>query len=60
LKSATPEAPLLTKIGKYTYASYFIADGADQVVPADYNYTVSGNNSDGYIITAIITKKAAS
>lgn len=58
LKSATVENPLLTKSGKYTYASYYIPAGAEAFVPADYSYTVSGNNVDGYIVTAIITKRA--
>ena len=58
LKSATVDAPVLTKVGKYTYASYYIPVGAEALVPADYSYTVSGNNTDGYIVTAIITKRA--
>ncbi len=55
LRSATPEAPLLTKIGRTTYASYFVPATGEHLVPTDYEYTVSGNNYDGYIITAIIT-----
>lgn len=56
LRSATPDAPILVKSGKITYASYFIAKDGEHLVPADYNYTVSGNNIDGYIVTAEITK----
>lgn len=59
LKSATPEAPLLTKIGRVTYASYYVAADGEYHVPALHKYTVSGNNIDGYIITASITKTAA-
>lgn len=58
LRSATVDSPILVKSGKYTYASYFIPVGAETLVPADYSYTVSGNNVDGYIVTAIITKRA--
>lgn len=60
IKSATVDSPLLTKSGKYTYASYYIPVGSEQIVPSNYSYTVSGNNVDGYIVTAIITKTAAS
>jgi hypothetical protein len=44
----------LIKIGKITYASYFVAADAEHLVPADYEYQISGNNLDGYIITAAI------
>ena len=54
LRTATPDAPILIKIGKTTYASYFVAAAGEHLVPANYDYTVSGNNYDGYIITAII------
>ena len=54
LRNATPEAPLLIKIGKTTYASYFVSAVGEHRVPANYDYTVSGNNYDGYIITAIV------
>ncbi len=56
LRSATHAEPLLMKIGKITYASYFVSAAGEHLVPADYEYTVSGNNYDGYIITAEITE----
>lgn len=54
LRSATPDSPLLIKVGKITYASYFVSAADSHLVPADYEYTVNGNNYDGYIITAEI------
>ena len=54
LRAASPESPLLIKIGKITYASYFIEASSEHLVPADYEYEVNGNNIDGYIITAAI------
>lgn len=60
LRSATPEAPLLTKIGRVTYASYYISAEGEHLVPTAYEYTLSGNNTDGYILTASITSTPAS
>ena len=54
LKTATPDSPLLTKVGKVTYASYFLAADGEHLVPADYSYTVSGNSTSGYVVTAKI------
>ena len=59
LRSTTPDAPLLTKVGKITYASYYLSADGEILVPTEHEYTVSGNNTDGYIITASITKAAA-
>jgi D-alanyl-D-alanine carboxypeptidase len=59
LRSTTPDAPLLTKVGKITYASYYLSADGEILVPTEHEYTVSGNNTDGYIITASITKSAA-
>ena len=59
LRSATPDSPLLTKIGKITYASYYLAADSEHLVPTGYEYTVSGNNIDGYIVTVSITKATA-
>jgi D-alanyl-D-alanine carboxypeptidase len=56
LRAATPAEPLLIKIGRITYASYFISASGEHLVPTDYEYTVSGNNYDGYIITATINE----
>ena len=56
LRGATPDAPILTKVGKVTYASYYISADGEHLVPVNYEYSISGNNSDGYIVSAIITK----
>lgn len=58
LRSTTPDAPLLTKVGKITYASYYLSADGEILVPTEHEYTISGNNTDGYIITASITKAA--
>ena len=58
LRSTTPDAPLLTKVGKITYASYYLSADGEILVPTEHEYTVSGNNTDGYIITVSITKSA--
>ena len=58
LRSTTPDAPLLTKVGKITYASYYLSADGEILVPTEHEYTVSGNNTDGYIITVSITKAA--
>ena len=59
LRAATPESPLLTKVGRVTYASYFLAAEGEHLVPSEYEYTVSGNGTDGYIVTASISKTIA-
>jgi D-alanyl-D-alanine carboxypeptidase len=59
LRSATPDLPLLTKVGKITYASYYLAADGEHRVPTEHEYTVSGNNTDGYIVTVSIAKTAA-
>ena len=59
LRSATPDAPILIKIGKDTFASYFVSAAGEHTVPAEHEYTVSGNNYDGYVITAKIVTSTA-
>lgn len=59
LRATTPDTPLLTKVGKITYASYYLSADGEILVPTEHEYTVSGNNTDGYIVTASITKTAA-
>ena len=49
--NTSPEAPLASKSGNRNYAIYYIAANGNHVVPAKYEYTVSGNNTDGFIIT---------
>ncbi len=57
LKATTPEAPISTKVGTVRYAIYYISASAEHKVPTDYEYTVSGNNTDGYIITVDLSAK---
>ncbi|MBE6593612.1 MAG: D-alanyl-D-alanine carboxypeptidase family protein [Ruminococcaceae bacterium] len=59
LREATPDAPILIKVGRTTYASYFVSASGEHLVPAEHEYTVSGNNYDGYVITAKIEPKQA-
>lgn len=56
IKTATPDAPILTSVGKTTYASYYLAADGEHLVPSEHSYTVSGNNTDGYIVTVSIQK----
>ena len=58
LKSNTSaDAPLSVKSSGKTYAIYYFEASAEHVVPTEYSYTVSGNNTDGYIITVDTSKK---
>lgn len=57
LKATTPEEPLSAKVGTDRYAIYYLSATAEHKVPTDYEYTVSGNNSDGYIITVDLSAK---
>ena len=58
LKTKTSaEAPLGIKASGKTYAIYYISAEGEHKVPTDYSYTVSGNNTDGYIITVDLSKK---
>lgn len=58
IKTATPENPILVKSGRVTYASYYISKDDQPMVPAEYEYTVSGNNTDGYIVTVSVPVKS--
>lgn len=57
LKATTPEAPVSAKVGTARYAIYYLGASAEHKVPTDYEYTVSGNNTDGYIITVDLSAK---
>ena len=55
LKSYTNTAPLEITVGQTLYQVYYVAASAngttDVPVPQNKVYTVSGNNSDGFIVT---------
>ncbi len=58
LKEKTPDSPLTLKVNnKNAYAVYYIAEGAEALLPTEYAYSVSGNNTDGYIITVDLSTK---
>ena len=58
LKTKTSvDSPLSVKASGKTYAIYYVAAAAEHKVPTEYAYTVSGNNTDGYIITVDLSKK---
>ncbi len=60
LKTKTPDAPLTVKVNnKNAYAVYYIAEGAEALLPTEYPYSVSGNNVDGYIITVDLSEKVS-
>ena len=40
-----------------SYRVYYLAGGDEKVVPADKDYTVSGDNMGGFIVTVDMTKK---
>ena len=57
LKNDTsPATPIGIKDGAKTYAVYFLKMDEKHIVPKNYDYEISGNNVDGYIITVDLTK----
>lgn len=58
LKTKTPADPLKVTASGTAYAIYYLAKDGEHTVPESYEYTVSGNNVDGYIITVNLSKKA--
>lgn len=48
-------------VDKVSYEVYYIASGSDVLVLEKHmdNYTISGNNMDGYIVTVCTTKSSA-
>ena len=55
-----PNNPLLiTGADKKSYAVYYVAvDGVNAVkIPTNYNYTISGNNENGIIVTVDLSSK---
>lgn len=57
LNDTTPEAPLSIKANNVRYAIYYLSASSEHKVPTEYEYSVSGNNTDGYIITVNLSKK---
>ena len=57
LKTKTPDTPLKVTVSGSSYAIYYLAKDAEHLVPEKYEYSVSGNNVDGYIITVNLSKK---
>ena len=55
-ESSSYSSPLSTEVGSYKCAIYYLSANEPHAVPSKYEYTVSGNNSDGYIITVAIPK----
>ncbi len=56
LKSHTLDAPLYYTVDEVRYITYYVpaGDGMTEVpVPKEAEYTISGNNTDGYIVTAV-------
>jgi len=52
VQTKTAQAPLtVTTASKTKYNIYYIAKDAEQLVPTDSPYTVSGDNLGGYIVT---------
>ena len=56
LKTYTPDQPLLVNASGGSYAVYYMAAEGKHVVPTEYTYEISGNNSDGYIVTVRLSK----
>lgn len=58
IKSFSSSNPLTITSGTATYQVYYVAANANNVtdvpVPSNYSYTISGNNSDGFIVTLTI------
>lgn len=58
LKTKTPAEPLRVNASGSIFAVYYLAKDGEHTIPESYEYTVSGNNVDGYIITVNLSKKA--
>ena len=50
-------SPMNIEAGSYKYAVYYLSANGTHTVPAKHEYSVSGNNADGYIITVAIPKR---
>ena len=59
IKTYTPDAALKVSVSGESYAIYYLAKDSEHILPKDYEYTVSGNNVDGYIITVNLSRPAS-
>lgn len=60
VRTASSEKPLTFKAGESSYAVYFVEATGENFtasLPTNYNYTVSGNNVDGVIVTVELSVK---
>ena len=51
------DALSITAASGAKYKVYYVGDGAAPIVPSTYEYTVSGDNMGGYIVTVNTSKK---
>lgn len=58
--NTSPEAPLASRTASGNYAIYYISAMGEHTVPVGYDYTVSGTNEGGYIITVNLSAAKAS
>ena len=56
-ENTSARAPLSIGTSTSQYAVYYISARGTHTVPSKYEYTVSGNNADGYIVTVKIPRK---
>lgn len=60
VRTASSEKPLTFKAGGSSYAVYFVEATGETFtasLPTNYNYTISGNNVDGVIVTVELSVK---
>ena len=60
VRTASSEKPLTFKAGESSYAVYFVEATGETFtasLPTNYNYTISGNNVDGVIVTVELSVK---
>lgn len=60
VRTASSEKPLTFKAGESSYAVYFVEATGENFtasLPTNYNYTISGNNVDGVIVTVELSVK---
>lgn len=60
VRTASSAKPLTFKAGELSYAVYFVEATGETFtasLPTNYNYTVSGNNVDGVIVTVELSVK---
>lgn len=57
LKETSPEEPMAITANRSSYAIYYLSSTDEHRVPISYEYDISGNNADGYVITVNLSKK---